>query len=63
VPHLDLAVRVLDNEITESQRRFTAAITSASFDAPAVYFGVTLGAVLICASIGVGIYPRLREYR
>jgi hypothetical protein len=63
VPHLDLAVRVLDNEITESQRRFTTAITSASFDAPAVYFGVTLGAVLICASIGVGIYPRLREYR
>jgi hypothetical protein len=62
-PHLEQIVNVLDNEIKVSQQRFTAAITSASFDAPAMYFGVALGAVLICASIGAGIYPRLREYR
>jgi hypothetical protein len=62
-PYLDLIFGLLDNEITASQQRFTAAITRASFDASAMYFGVTLGAVLICASIGAGIYPRLREYR
>ena len=28
-----------------------------------MYSVVALGAVLICASIGAGIYPRLREYR
>ena len=62
-PHLEHIVNVLDNEINVSQQRFIAAITSASFDAPAMYFGVALGAVLICASVGAGIYPRLREYR
>jgi hypothetical protein len=62
-PHLEQIVNLLDNEIKVSQQRFTAAITRASFDAPAMYFGVALGAVLICASIGAGIYPRLREYR
>jgi hypothetical protein len=62
-PHLDLIVKMLDNEITASQLRFTAAINGASFEASAMYFGVALGAVLVCVSIGAGIYPRLREYR
>ena len=53
-PYLDLIVGLLKNEIKASQQRFTAAITRASFDASAMYFGVALGAVLICASISGG---------
>ena len=62
-PHLVAAVEVLDKEIDASQERFTASIRRGSFDAPVLYSVVALGAILICASIGAGIYPRLREYR
>jgi hypothetical protein len=62
-PHLVAAVQVLDKEIDASQERFTASIKRGSFDAPFLYSVVALGAILICASIGAGIYPRLREYR
>jgi hypothetical protein len=62
-PHLTEVVTVLDKEIEASQQRFTASIKRASFDVSGMYFVVALGAVLICLSIGAGIYPRLREYR
>jgi hypothetical protein len=62
-PSLGRVVDVLDREIDISQQRFAASIARASFDAPVIYFVVALGAVLICAAIGAGIYPRLREYR
>ena len=41
-PYLDLNFGLLKNEIKASQQRFTAAITRASFDASAMYFGVAL---------------------
>ena len=62
-PHLAAVVAVLDKEITASQRRFTTSTKSASFNAPAMYLIVGMGAVLVCVFIAAGMYPRLREYR
>ena len=62
-PHLLRIVTILDTEIAASQQRFTAATKNAAFYAPGMYFVVSLGAVLVCALISGGIYPRLREYR
>jgi hypothetical protein len=62
-PHLTHVITVLDKEIQASQQGFTGSIKRASFDVTGMYLVVALGAVLICASIGAGIYPRLREYR